>query len=56
MDVTTLSSDPEVMPVRWEPCPDVHPDGMAAGLCATCGWPVDDHEGGASSLTPARAA
>jgi hypothetical protein len=43
MDVTTESSDAEVIPVRWEPCPDVHPDGIAAALCATCGWPVDDH-------------
>jgi hypothetical protein len=34
-------------PVRWEPCLEPHADDV--GLCAACGWPVDDH---ATALTP----
>jgi hypothetical protein len=56
MDGTTLSSDAEIIPVRWEPCSDVRPDGIAAALCVTCGWPLDDHLVDWSPRTPARAA
>jgi hypothetical protein len=56
MDVTAVSSDAEIIPVRWEPCPDVRPDESVAALCATCGWPVEDHWGDSSPRTPARAA
>jgi hypothetical protein len=43
MDVIDVRPDAEVIPVRWEPCPDGRPDGMAGTLCANCGWPVDEH-------------
>jgi hypothetical protein len=56
MDATTVSSEGEVIPVRWEPCPDGRPDGIAAALCATCGWPVDDHRVDSALAAPARAA
>ena len=61
MDVTTtitatVSGDAEVIPVRWEPCADVRPDGIAAPLCGVCGWPVDDHRFDGAPRPPARAA
>lgn len=43
MDVTTLSLDPEPLAsVRWEPCVAGTADGDG-GLCAGCGWPLEDH-------------
>ena len=31
--------------VRWEPCDEFHDDARdPSGVCAGCGWPLDDHE------------
>jgi hypothetical protein len=49
-DPVTVPPEP-AEPVRWEPCWEPHADD--AGLCAACGWPVDDHR---AETTPARRA
>jgi hypothetical protein len=39
-------------PVRWEPCLSACPDETGTGVCATCGWLVEDHGPDQSLLTP----
>ena len=36
-------ADATVAAGRWEPCPTFAPDGPASGVCAGCGWLLDDH-------------
>lgn len=35
----------EMPALRWEPCVEAHA-ADELGLCAGCGWPIDDHDGG----------
>jgi hypothetical protein len=37
-----ISDDETAGPMRWEPCAQAHLDDVA-GVCADCGWPIDDH-------------
>lgn len=48
--------DTTVATGRWEPCPTFAGDGPGSGVCAGCGWLVDDHTGDAViRRLPARA-
>jgi hypothetical protein len=29
---------------QWEPCPAFAADGPGSGVCAGCGWLLDDHD------------
>jgi hypothetical protein len=41
MSVTPTSQDQPAASIRWEPCSQPSVDDT--GVCAACGWPVDDH-------------
>ena len=44
---TTVPRSVDTAPtVRWEPCSGFHDDPAVdpVGVCAGCGWPLDDHE------------